>query len=870
MELSPTFFGGDASDLGHVRKLPPRSFRQLVDEVFNLAVSLNVTREQYANMDPKARQKAKRVPYVVPCTFDGETSPRHLELAVSITLICLDIDEPELAKPYHNSPETLAEQLMPFNFAVHTTASSIPSAPRLRILVEAAHLPLNRYKDALDDLAGRIGLIRVNKESRVAVQPMYLPTIFKGETQHPLIISETGGRAYREADICNTDSDQLTEQKPSHNSGAVAADSVDDLDYLRPIVDEISLQDVASALKHIDPDCTYPEWLEIAAAMRHQFQTEPNASEAFKLFDDWSSQGSKYAGDSDTTAKWRSLKPNIRGRVPVTIRSLLSRASANGWDANPTKARCYAATLAWISGKAGRDPMPASQLVNEGLRRIAATPLLTVSEEESLMQEIAHAVKQCNPPMKIGVPVLRKDLRRMKAAAADKKRSKAKLPEWCKGMAYASKMNTFIRPSTTEYFSPEALDRVYGSHLLPTEEQMKESGDQSIGTKGRPVIRPQDYLLNIVGIPTAYDVLYDPSQPNDTFIHHEGKVYVNVYVRNYPEPDPLRAEEAGKIFMDHLKVLVAEESYRRTLLDYLAHIVQKPGHKIRWAVLLQGAQGCGKTVLAEAMRAVLGKGQVMPIDSSALRSTWNDWAYGTQLVVLEEVRVVGQNRHDVMNSLKPLISNDVICVNQRFRDTRMLENRTNYLLFTNHHDALALSAGDRRYFVLKSALQTKAQVQALGTAHFDKLFRMLRDNAAGLRAWLEEHRISDDFAPDGHAPMTTYLQQLVNDAASDTTSAVRIAVEDSIHPLVREDLISSATLMEMLDGQGLQKITSQHLASVLREDGWLRVGRWTLQDGQKHPLWVKADSEISASEAQAMANQRIKQSESGNEGEEML
>ncbi len=46
----PAFFGGDATDLGHVRRLPQTSFRELVDQVLNLAVPLNVTREQYLAM----------------------------------------------------------------------------------------------------------------------------------------------------------------------------------------------------------------------------------------------------------------------------------------------------------------------------------------------------------------------------------------------------------------------------------------------------------------------------------------------------------------------------------------------------------------------------------------------------------------------------------------------------------------------------------------------------------------------------------------------------------------------------------------------------------------------------------------------------
>ncbi len=75
--------------------------------------------------------------------------------------------------------------------------------------------------------------------------------------------------------------------------------------------------------------------------------------------------------------------------------------------------------------------------------------------------------------------------------------------------------------------------------------------------------------------------------------------------------------------------------------------------------------------------------------------------------------------------------------------------------------------------------------------------------------------------------------------------------------------------MQMLEGCGLSKVTAQHLASVLREDGWVRIGRFTLADGQKHPLWLKADSTVAVDQAVRLANARLADCEDGPV-EEML
>lgn len=857
---SPSFYGGDGSDLGHVRRLSPNTFKAFVDQVLNLAATLNVTQEQYAALPKEERQRLKRVPYVVPCTFEAASSRRLVELARTVTIVCLDIDEGQLAAPYYSSPETLAEQLMPFNWAIYTTASSVPTAPRVRIFVEADHLPVARYREAVADVARRIGLPKVNWESCVVHQPMYLPTLFKGQANHPLLWAETDGRAYAVTDIHASDG---SPQQGNGTKDDSATAHGDDLEYLRPALDDITLQDVASALKHLDPDCSYGEWLEVAAALRHQFPREPDASRAYALFDEWSSMGTKYVGEEDTLAKWRSLSPSPRGRAPVTIRSVLHRAANNGWDARGAKARCYAATLRWLKEQAALNDKEPAHFVQLALQRIAATPLLSSSEEEALLQEMMTQARRRG--MKVGLPAIRKDLRRMKSATQAERKAKERLPGWCKGLAYVGKINQFVRPATGEQLSPEAVDRMFGNKLLPSEEQLKEMGDSSIGIRGRPLLAPQDYLLNIAQIPTAYDLVYDPRQPNDVFIHDGGRAYVNTYIRNYPEPDPLEIDAAAQVFNEHMERLIGEPEYRRTIIDFMAHIVQRPGQKIRWALLLQGTEGCGKTFLAEALSAVLGAGHVRPVDSEALRGQWNDWAYGSQLVALEEVRVAGQNRYEVMNHLKPLITNPTVCINQRFRDSRTVANTANYMLFTNHHDALVVGNGDRRYYVVKSALQTKAQVLALPPGYFERLFGMLKERAGGLRAYFERHEISADFPTDGPAPVTKYLEQLVADSASDATAMVREVLEDSLHPLVRTDLLSSSLLIQILEGNGITKVTPQYLASILRDEGYVRCGRYTLGEA-KHPLWAHTDSGIHLADAAKLAHQRMQ----GGGGENLL
>lgn len=863
------FFGNEGTDLGLVYGLRLKTFKDLVDRKLNMACTLNVTRHELQTMPKKQRHQAKRVPYVTPCCFQKDQSRREATQATIFNLICLDLDEEKdgscPAAPYVHAPEVLQEQLMPFNFAAYTTVSSTPKKPRLRIMVEADGIGIVDYKLAVDMIAHFIGLEKVTKESYVYVQPMYLPTICKGDDEdddHPLIAFDTSGRPVTKEDL------RLFRRKTRKNSESPYSEdwgdlgdkprpeaSANDLDFLRPQVENVGIQNVREALEHLDPDMSYPEWLEIAAGIRHQFQGKL-AENAYRLFDEWSSEGEKYGGAKDTRAKWDSLRPSPIGRAPVTIRSLLTKAAMAGWNSAEIKDKCFLATMRWLQD-AGRT---ASELLGDGLGRILATPLITQSEEEALLNQVVEVCKR-RWAMRITITTVRKDMQRLKIKMANEKQKRKgpAVPGWSKGICYVAATNEYYRHATRERFKPESLDATYARKLLLSEEQIAAQGQQgNLKTAAKAVVDPRDYLLNVIKIPTVYDYIYDPRYPNDTFLDIDDRPYVNLYVPNHPEPRSRDALHAGEMLMEHLGNLIAEPSYQRVVMDYLAYMVQFPGMKIRWAILIQGVEGCGKTFLAEVMKTALGRGHVRAIDSNALHSQWNDWAYGSQLVTLEEIRVAGHSRHEVMNALKPLITNDVINLNQRMRDSRQVDNTTNYILFTNHHDSLVLSHGDRRYFVLKSPLQTKGQVLKLGENYFREMFGMLQSHASGLRYFLEEWPISEGFDPNGHAPVTPYLKQLVNDSASELVIAVREAISDNVHSLISEDLVSSTSLMGYIQlHHDSLRMTSQNLAAVLRDEGFLKMGRFSINT-ESHFLWAKVGTEMVLKDIRAEAVKRVR------------
>jgi hypothetical protein len=73
--------------------------------------------------------------------------------------------------------------------------------------------------------------------------------------------------------------------------------------------------------------------------------------------------------------------------------------------------------------------------------------------------------------------------------------------------------------------------------------------------------------------------------------------------------------------------------------------------------------------------------------------------------------------------------------------------------------------------------------------------------------------------------------------ATPLARAVLDTINDQPHPLVRKDLVSLTALRAMMPTNNLPPFTDQGLSSILREEGFVSVGRHQI-DGSTHALWT--------------------------------
>jgi hypothetical protein len=344
--------------------------------------------------------------------------------------------------------------------------------------------------------------------------------------------------------------------------------------------------------------------------------------------------------------------------------------------------------------------------------------------------------------------------------------------------------------------------------------------------------------------PKVHGSCFRPELPPGGIVADEGLLYVNTYA---PIQTDRRPGDAGP-FLDLLGRLLPVRRDAEILLAYMAACVQYPGAKFQWAPLLQGVQGNGKTFMMQAVSRAVGVAYSHFPKASQIGNQFNSWVQGKLFAGIEEIRV--NERMDLMEELKVLITNDRIAIEPKNVDQYLGDNRANFMLCSNHKDAVIKSASDRRYCVLYTAQQEAGHLtrDGLGGDYFPRLYAWARSGGfAVITDYLHGYAIPDELNPAGlchRAPRTSSTDEAVGLSLGPIEQEVAEAVAEERWGF-RGGWISSVALGNLLDKKG-RKLALQKRAGMLEGMGYVIKERSSQaspqDDGKKPVLYVRAGS----------------------------
>ena len=558
----------------------------------------------------------------------------------------------------------------------------------------------------------------------------------------------------------------------------------------------------------------YDDWLKVGQALHHQYQ----------------------GGDVgyDLWVSWSALSDKHNERV---MRKKYD--SFGTWKG----ARVTMATVAWRVKEQGGVVVSVFDGLREEAKRIVSMSEYCefkkriVAMNDSVLHSDMRAVIANDLALGVGkeLGITKAEIKKAISEKAVNKKTQsdnvAALPDWLEDWIYVEKLCEFANTRLNYSIKREAFNAKYNRHNDVKHAEMIAS----------------DYALNVCELLTVVDKMYWPSAAI-TF-EYDNKLMLNSYVDSGYKP--VAIDDGNKrvidLFLTHISNVLVCEREQRILIDWLAYVVQNAGKRINWAILLQGAQGTGKSYFAKLLEWVLGT-NAKSLDHSALGERFTGWAHGSVVNIVEEIRIKGDDKWRIMDRLKPFITNSMIQIEEKGRDHRTVPNFTNYLLLTNYKDALPITNDDRRFCVMYGRIQNEQELfdyfggRDAASDYFETLFSESEKHAGALKTYLLNHKISEDFKPQGRAPDTESRQQMIQA----TISPEQCSVEDLINKhdcAVINGLILDITWLAKqceIDGEMLPP--TRTLAHILNDMGYQQIEGRRLKiqkTGNYHYIWHK-------------------------------
>lgn len=315
------------------------------------------------------------------------------------------------------------------------------------------------------------------------------------------------------------------------------------------------------------------------------------------------------------------------------------------------------------------------------------------------------------------------------------------------GCAYVQEMHKIFTPSGA-LLKSEQFNATYGGYVF----QLDETGDKTTRKAWEAFTESQ-----VVRYTKVEGTAFRPELSPGAILVEDGQRLVNTYI---PVETP-RMQGDPAPFLDHLRRVLPVESDRAILLAYMAACIQHKGVKFQWAPLLQGAEGNGKTLFTRCVAAAIGRRYTHLPPASELAEKFNDWLFNKLFIGVEDV-LVPEHKREILEVLKPMITNDRLAMRAMQQGQVMGDNRANFILNSNHQDAIRKTKNDRRFAVFFTAQQTAEDVAAsgMGGDYFPKLYDWLKhhDGYAIVSDYLARYTIPDALNPATHchrAPNTS-------------------------------------------------------------------------------------------------------------------
>ena len=315
----------------------------------------------------------------------------------------------------------------------------------------------------------------------------------------------------------------------------------------------------------------------------------------------------------------------------------------------------------------------------------------------------------------------------------------------------------------------------------------------------------------VLRCPRADGVCFKPQLPYGAIVTDAGRTRAN---RWWPVEVPCAPGDVTP-FLAHVARLFPHLRDQTLCLSFLACMVQYPGTKFQVAMLIQGVEGNGKSLLSRVIEKALGARYVHWPKARKITKDFNGWLAGNLAYLVEDIYT--SEHVDVLEDLKPMITGESLEIEAKGVDQVTDEVCGNFVINTNHKNGLRKTLNDRRLMIFYCAQQTVDDLarDGMGGDYMRRTYDWLKHEGgyAAVTHFLRTYSIPDEFN------FATRCQR------APETSSTREAIEQGLGRIEQEILEAADQGRPGFAGGWVSSIALDKLLKDLRLDGRMPLNR---------------------------------------------
>jgi len=318
----------------------------------------------------------------------------------------------------------------------------------------------------------------------------------------------------------------------------------------------------------------------------------------------------------------------------------------------------------------------------------------------------------------------------------------------------------------------------------------------------------------------ADKITFDPQEKKRFSIG--GTAYVNSYV-----PFIVTPVVGDTAWLDEFFNYIAPDpSIRKYLIQWIAHNIRFPGIKIMVAILIYGVEGTGKGTVYQLIRAMLGKDYVKQVREEQFKDKFTEHLYKRIVLCIDEIKVDYSNRVSMMNKLKNLITEDEFTVDMKGMRPFDTKNVANFLLLTNHDNAITINESSRRFFVFG------IDKAPMPNEWYSNIYLKIREEPGIIKDYFDRVDLSDfdKFAP---APKTKFFNEVVENTKGEDMRLLDTYYQELRFPFTDCNYVCIADLKQGFDRLKI-RISLKLLQDWVKSKGGDKIGQ--VRFGKQRPV----------------------------------